>query len=231
MIERYWVPTSGPCRFGVVGSWHCPEHLEQVFIADDLGIVLDHHHFGVPGVPLVDHLIVRIPDIAAGITRDSRDHPVQPLEIRLDVPETAGPERRQLVLGLGSDSSSSTCLDLLRTLLFLDFALAAVDALPLAAAGFAGVAFVSTGARCRPAQRPSSLPSALLARGVILSSREPRRIPKRRRVFRSLPGIATTWLASSFYASRPAFQRAPESLWPGQYMGGIASGLTTSFIR
>ncbi len=85
-----------------------PEHLEQVFVADDIGIEIDHDDLGMPGDSLMDHLVRRVRDAAAGIARDGPVDPLEPLENVLDMPETARTERRLLGFCISFQTRTAT---------------------------------------------------------------------------------------------------------------------------
>jgi hypothetical protein len=72
------------------------KHLEQVAVADLVGVVLDLDDLGMACVAGTDLSVRRIGHVAAGVAGDSRLDTGELLERGLDTPETAATERRRL---------------------------------------------------------------------------------------------------------------------------------------
>jgi hypothetical protein len=72
ITERYWLPTSLPWRFGVVGSWMAKKALQQRAVVDHGGIEAHLDHLGVTGIAAADAAVIRVPHLPAGIAGDYR---------------------------------------------------------------------------------------------------------------------------------------------------------------
>ena len=84
-----------------------------------------------PVRPVRDHLVGRVGDVPAGVARDDRLDPRDPLEDRLGAPEAAAAERRRLDLGLLGSASSSASASFVESP-FLGFASASAFSSPWA---------------------------------------------------------------------------------------------------
>jgi len=72
---------------------HAEKHVEQIPVADLLGVESDLHDFCVPGGTCT-HLLVRwIRTRAARVARDDALHAAQLAENRVDAPEAPGAQR------------------------------------------------------------------------------------------------------------------------------------------
>src|SRR3954468_15573102 len=79
-----------------------PERREQLIVGDELRVVLDLHGLRVTGPPAADLLVGRVVDFAAGVADGRAQNAWHRAECGLDAPETAGSERRCVVVHSGS---------------------------------------------------------------------------------------------------------------------------------
>ena len=97
MAERYCVPTSQNCRFGVMGSMFFQNTSRSLRVGDFRRIVNDFDRFCVAGAPRGNLLVRGILRAPARVAGSRRDDARQLIERRLHAPETAAGKRRLLV--------------------------------------------------------------------------------------------------------------------------------------
>src|SRR5205807_2203635 len=69
-----------------------PEHLQQLRVGDDPGVIGQLRDLGVPGRAGAYLVVAGVLDAAAAVAGDDRLHAVELLEDRLGTPEAAGAE-------------------------------------------------------------------------------------------------------------------------------------------
>src|SRR3546814_13597629 len=72
------------------------ENIQNIVIADDVGVKLHPDRLGMAGIAVADLTIGRVCDPAVGITAFHRQHALQIIEDRLHAPEAPASENRDV---------------------------------------------------------------------------------------------------------------------------------------